>query len=324
MDDWAALGYNVKVGLELEAYVMEPDDDGGWKPLDVPSGAVYGTGPLMDPTGLIDEIMDVAELCGIPLESVNTEFDAPQWELTLRYDDAMKACDDAFLFRQMAREVAHQHGLLLTFMGKPIANRAGSGLHVNFSLERIADGSNACFDEAADDGLSTLTKHCIAGLLEHHPALTALAAPTVNAYKRLMPASLSGFWANWGYDHRCASVRIPPQRGRGTRIEQRTADGAAGSHLAVAAVLQAARLGVVDNLRCPEPERGDGITSINTERCSPSSLTAALDALEANQPFVDAVGPDLVANFVGIKRAEWTQFSQAVTDWELSTYLPFH
>ncbi len=324
VDDWAQLGYAIKVGIELEAYVMEPDGDGGWKPLETPSGSVYGTGPLVDPTGLVEEIMAVAELCEIPLESVNTEFDPPQWELTLHYADAMKACDDVFLFRQMAREVAYQHGLLLTFMGKPIGNKAGSGLHVNFSLERLDDGSNACEDASADDGLSELTKQCIAGLLEHHPALTALVAPTVNAYKRLQPASLSGYWANWGYDHRCASVRIPPQRGRATRIEQRTPDGSAGSHLATAAVLQAARLGVVNALDCPVAETGDGITSINTTRCSPQNLDAALTALEANEALVEAVGTDLVRNFVGVKRMEWKQYSTAVTDWEISTYLPFH
>lgn len=333
--DWEALGYTPKVGLELEAYVLEPDGAGGWRPHETPSAYVYGTGSLMDPTGLIDDIMTRAEACGIPVESLNTEFDSPQFELTLEYGPALEAVDHVFLFKELAREVANEHGLKMTFLGRPLDGRAGSGLHVNMSLDETGGaGGNALNDPASDDGLSALACHCIAGLLAHHEGLTALCAPTVNAYRRLVPGELVGQWANWGHDHRCAAVRIPPQRGSATRIEHRMADGAASPYTAVAAVLQAARLGLVNEMPLPAPETGDGMDSINTERRCAPNLGEALNALQSDGELVAAVGPDLVANFVGIKRLEWESFVEAesdwadnsapMTDWEATTYLPFH
>lgn len=331
--DWEALGYAPKVGLELEAYVFEPDDEGGWRPRETPSAFVYGTGIMADPDGLIAEIMRRAEACGLPIETINSEFDFPQWELTLEYDDAVKAVDDIFLFQQLARETAFEFGLRMTFMGKPIAEKVGSGIHVNLSLED-ASGANALIDESTDDGVSPLAKQCVAGLLHHHEGLAALCAPTVNAYKRLQVASLAGLFANWGYDHRCAAVRIPPHRGSATRIEHRMADGAANPYIATAAVLQAARLGVVGEMTPPDPETGDGIESINTDRRVAEHLGAALDDLVADSDLVEAVGSDLVANFVDVKRHEWTQYCEVhadwaatveqITDWEMAWYFPFH
>jgi glutamine synthetase len=321
--DWRQLGYEPKVGIELEAYVFEPDDAGGWRPWDTPGGYVYGTGPAVDPTGLLDDIMDTAEAAELPLESVNSEYDIPQFELTLHYDDAVKAVDDAFLFKVLAREVATRHGLLLTFLGKPLSDRGGSGLHVNISFEDDA-GDNVLLDDDADDGLSKLARCCVAGLMRHHAGMTAVCAPTVNAYKRLRPGQLSGYWTNWGYDHRGATVRVSPDRDRSTRLEHRMADGAANPYTATAAVLQAARLGFAGGLDCPAPETSDALETADAEDHCPHSLPEALDALEADATFADALGRELVDHFVVIKRAEYDRFAAATTDWELSEYLPFH
>ncbi len=320
--DWRALGYRVKVGIELEAFVMQPDGKGGWTEWDTPTAYVYGTGPAVDPVGLLDDLMRMATACGLPVESINSEYDTPQFELTLVYDDALKAVDDIFLFKLMARELTTRRGLLLTFIGKPFADRGGSGFHVNLSLED-ATGANALNDTAAADGLSTLARQCIAGMLAHFEACAGLCAPTVNAYKRLRPAQLAGFWANWGYDHRGVSVRVPHERGAATRLEHRMSDGAANPYLATAAVLQAARLGVVHALTPPAPEEQDCLTHQSTTRHVPENLALALDALEADAELVAAIGPELVAQFVAVKRGEWSKFTAAVTDWELKTYLPF-
>jgi glutamine synthetase len=319
--DWRALGYEPYVGIEFEAYVFVPDGD-GWKPMDTPGAFVYGTGSAVDPHGLIDAIWSACVEAEIPLESVNSEYDTPQFEFTLRYSDALRAADDAFLFKVLAREVAQQLGLMLTFMGKPLSDRGGSGLHVNFSF-RSADGENVINDEKAKDGLSALAKHSIGGLLEHHRALAGICAPTVNAYKRLRPASLSGYWANWGYDHRGATIRVPGERGTAARLEHRLSDGGAVVHSAIAAVLQAARLGVADEADPGKPEGGNGLDTIDATVGVPATLSEALDALESDQEFVDALGSDLVAQHLAVKRAEWERFSAATTDWEVREYLPF-
>jgi len=320
--DWAALGYRAVVGIELEAYVMQPDGRGGWRAWDTPGAFVYGTGAAVDPVGLFDEVMKEAQLCGLPIESVNSEYDAPQFELTLAFDDALQAVDNIFLFKVMAREIAARHELLLTFLGKPLADRSGSGMHVNFSL-LDRDGANRFADENAADGLSCLARQCIAGLLAHHSGMAALCVPTVNGYKRLRPGQLAGYWANWGYDHRGATLRVPDARGAGTRLEHRMSDGAANPYLATAAVLQAARLGVAQSLSAPAPEEQDCLEHQSTDKHVPDSLGTALDALEADQPLADAVGKEMTALFLSIKRAEWQKFTAAVTDWELNYYLPF-
>ena len=322
IDDWAELGYRCKVGIELEAYILQRDDKGNWVEWDTPGAYVYGTGRAVDPVGLIDEIMATAERLGLPIDSMNAEYDTPQFELTLTYDDALKAVDDIFVFKVMCRELAAAHGLLLTFMGKPFSAKAGSGLHVNFSVVD-ADGNNAFADDSDPNGLSQLAYQSIAGCLEHHEAMAAVCAPTVNAYKRLRPAQLSGYWANWGIDHRSCTVRVPGEGGAAMRLEHRMPDGAANPYLATAAVLQAARLGVVNGLSAPPPETLDGFEATSTERHTPDNLSLALDALEADTVFAAAFGQAAVDHWVFIKRAEWDKFCAAVTDWELNHYLPF-
>lgn len=210
---WEERGLAAKVGIELEAYLLEPDGRGGWAPIDTPGAFVYGTGTAVDPLGVIDDIWEAAERTNLPVEAINSEYDTPQFEFTLQYGDALVAADEAFLFKIMAREVARRHGLLLTFLGKPFSDRGGSGLHVNFSFNS-PNGANVIDDPETKDGLSVLAKHCIAGLIDHHESLAGLLAPTVNAYKRLVPGLLAGCFANWGYDHRATTIRIPPERGR--------------------------------------------------------------------------------------------------------------
>ena len=184
-------------------------------------------------------------------------------------------------------------------------------------------GANVVNGDEGDDGLSDLARHCIGGMLEHHRALTGLCAPTVNAYKRLKPAQLSGYWANWGYDHRGATVRVSPERGTGARLEHRLSDGAAPVHVALAAVLQACRLGAASKADPGAPEGGNGLDVVEATVGTPPNLGAALDELEADTALVEAIGPELVAQHLAVKRTEWQRFSEAVTDWELREYLPF-
>ena len=165
---------------------------------------------------------------------------------------------------------------------------------------------------------------CIAGLLAHHEGMSAICAPTVNAYKRLRPAQLSGYWANWGKDHRSCTVRVPCERGAATRLEHRMPDGAANPYLATAAVLHAARLGLEQGLTPPRPETLDAFEQASTDRHVPENLSLALDALEAdNGVRARPSGAAAIDHFVFIKRNEWDKFAAAVTDWELQHYLPF-
>jgi glutamine synthetase len=326
---WEDMGLEPQVAFELEFYLLEPGEDGGWQPVSIPGHRVYGTGMSVDPSGTIDDVVNVALRCGFPVESWCSEYDNAAYEVNIRYDDAIPAADEAFLFKLLVRETCERHGRLATFLGRPLGDRGGSGLHINLSFRR-ADGSNAFHDPNDPEGLSELARRCIAGLLLHHEGMAAILAPHVNAYKRLQPDMLNGYWANWGHDDRSVTVRVPPARGAGTRLEQRTSDAAANPYLAAAAVLHAARLGVQNEVELP-PAQEPGAPP-NTDVRIPPNLDAALDALGKDDELVDAVGRELVEAFTILKRAEWERYLASgadpattdVTPWELSYYLPFH
>ncbi len=329
---WQAMGLEPQVAFELEFYLLEPEDDPdgfGWRAVAVPGHRVYGTGMSVDPTGVIDEVVNTALASGFPVESWCSEYDNAAYEVNIKYTDAIPAADEAFLFKLLVREVCERRGFLATFLGRPLGDRGGSGLHVNFSFRR-EDGSNAFHDPNDPEGLSELARRCIAGLLAHHEGMAAILAPHVNAYKRLQPDMLNGYWANWGHDDRSVTVRVPPTRGAGTRLEQRTSDAAANPYLAAAAILHAARLGVEHELPLPPPQPVAG--EPNTEVRIPPSLEAALNALAADRELVDALGPELVEAFTILKRAEWERYLASgadpatidITRWELDYYLPFH
>lgn len=302
---WEAKGLTPKVGIELEAYAFEIAEDGSLKPMHTPGGYVYGTGPFTDPTGFTDAIWDRAEEAGFRLELITSEYDTPQFEFTLAYDEAVKAVDDMVLFRQMAREVALEHGILLTFLPKPFLNKGGSGLHFNISFADKA-GKNALTTgpKGGPDHMTDLAKGCVAGWLQHHKGLAGILAPTVGSYLRLQPASMSGYWCNWGGDHRGVTVRVSEEGGPKTRLEHRMADASCNPYTALAALLQAALLGVEKGYALPAPEAGDGFDRTDAGYGVAASLSEAMDDLEADTVLAAALGKELVEHQVFMKRIE--------------------
>jgi glutamine synthetase len=317
--DWEDLGYSPMIGLETEAFIFQRDQDGIWRPYDTPGAFTYGTGPENDPKGVMDDIWEAAHAADIPIESMNGEYDNGQFELTLRFDTAVKACDDTFLMRTMAREVALKKGLLLTFMPKPVPDRGGSGLHVNFSF-RDANGDNAI---APTGALSDLAGHCVAGLIHHHPALAGLLATTVNSYDRLNPGGLAGYWANWAEDHRLVTTRTSTKSAKSARLEHRMADCATNPYQAVTSVLQAARLGFVNKLPLQPAEDLDGWENVREKRHVPSGLDKSLDALDKDVALRNAVGELYCDALLYLKRDEFNRLVGKSVDDVRDFYLPF-
>lgn len=302
---WKDRGLTPKVGIELEAFALQADDRGRLEPYDAPGGVVYGTGPYADPLRFNDRIWEVAEDLGFSLEMITAEFDSPQFEYVLTFDDAVKAVDDIVLFRLMAREIALEYGIVLTFMPKPIAEAGGSGMHINFSFTDEA-GGNALSSgpKGGPDHMNDLARGCLGGLLHHHKGLAGLIAPTANSYMRLQPGSLSGYWQNWGGDHRNVTTRISSEGGAKARLEHRMADATANPYTAVAAVLHAARLGVENGHSLPPIETGDGFENTDARHGTAIDLKGAVADLEADTALSQAVGAELVANHVFMKRKE--------------------
>jgi len=334
IEGWQAIGFEPQLGFELELYLLEPDDErpGGWNLAGSDAHRVYGVGLGGDPTGLSLEYFDIAEDMGLDLEGVLTEFSPGQLEVNLTYGPALEASDRAVLAKEMTREVAADNGYRATYMGRPDATVVGSGLHVNFSVLPTNGGPNAFHDPAGVDGLSTIARQSVGGLLAHHEAVAGFSAPLVNSYRRLMPGLIAGYWANWGLDNRISTYRIPAERGPATRIENRMPCGTASPYLAGAAMLNAALLGVVDGSDCGPPQVGDADADPNTDRHTPDTLADALAAIEADQVLAEAMGQDLVDAYVALRRYElgrWDASGQdwdpeKITAWELETYLPYY
>lgn len=302
---WEAKGLTPKIGIELEAFALQADDQGRLVPYDTPGAVVYGTGPASDPLRFNDAIWEMAEEVGFKLDMITAEYDSPQFEYTLTFDDAVKAVDDIVLFRLMAREIALEHGLVLTFLPKPLAEAGGSGMHINYSFtdER---GKNALSvgDRNGPDVINDLAKGCLAGVLHHHKGLAGLIAPTANSYQRLQPGSLSGFWKNWGGDHRNVTTRISCEGGAKSRLEHRMADASANPYTAVAAVLQASLLGVEKGYDLQSVETGDGFEKTDAKDGTAIDLKGAIADLRADTVLGDAIGRELVDNHIFMKEKE--------------------
>jgi glutamine synthetase len=302
---WQARGLTPKVGIELEAYAMQADENGRLEPYDAPGGVLYGTGPYADPLRFNDRIWEVAEDMGFSLDMITAEFDSPQFEYTLTFDDALKAVDDIVLFRLMAREIALEYGIVLTFMPKPIAEAGGAGMHINFSfLDETGANALSSGSRGGPEHMNDLARGCLAGLVHHHKGLAGLVAPTANSYLRLQPGSLSGYWQNWGGDHRNVTTRISSEGGMKARLEHRMADASANPYTAVAAVLHAARLGAENGYALPAMETGDGFDHTDAKHGTALNLGHAMNDMERDTALSEAVGSELVANHVFMKRRE--------------------
>lgn len=317
---WARHGLTPMVGIELEAYAFTRNEDGKIVPYDNPGGVVYGTGNFTDPRRFCDAIWNKAHEIGLPLDLITAEYDTPQFEFTLTFGTAVEHVDTVVLFRQMAREIALDHGVILSFLPKPIPGKGGSGLHVNLSFtDRNGQNALAKGDWGNPDDLSDLARGCIAGWMRHHRALAGLTAPNALSYARLQPASLSGYWCNWGGDNRNVTARVSAEGGKKARLEHRMPDAAANPYTTVAAILQAALLGYEGRYDLQPKETGDGFTGNDAGHGVAASLAEAIDDLAADTALSAAVGQGLVDNHIFMKRAEVEKTAalegDALRDW---------
>jgi len=316
---YGELGLAPLLGPELEFFLLERDPAaprGVRRYVDELSRS-YTVGYVSDPRGLVVEMLGACERLGLGAFAANHEFSNSQYEINLRHSAALDASDRAFLLRTAVKEQAARAGLLATFMGRPFNDQGGSGFHLHVSLQ-TGDGLNVFADESERDGLAPAARRFVAGVLEHAHALTALLAPTVNAYKRIVPDSLAPAHVTWGHDNRTAFVRVPHERGEGTRLEIRAGDGSANAYLVAAGVLAAGLDGIRRELEPPAAVNGDGYRAGAPPL--PRTLGESLDRLESDEVLAAALGPELVRAFVTLKRHEVERFEAFVTDWEVEEY----
>lgn len=315
-----SLGLAAVVGPELEYFVCEPDPDipGRYRRYADAPGNVYVVGRKGDPKGLLLKTLRQLRDAGLQVTAANHEFSGGQFEINLNHCELVAAADRAFRLKSAVQEITRIEDMLATFMAKPFNDVGGSGFHLHVSLTDH-EGTNVFGDAVGEHGLSDVGRYAIAGVLAHAPALAAILNPTINSYKRFGPDTLAPWLIDWGLDNRSAMVRIPPDRGPGTRMEVRLGDATANPYLAMAATGAAVYLGVRDKLPLASPLEGYGY---NPEHGAllPQRLPDALDALEADEALIEALGPFFTRSFLTYKRNEVERFERYVTDWEFLEY----
>jgi glutamine synthetase len=313
-------GLTPVTGPELEYFLLDADTSTptGWRRYADVTGIVYTVGRKGDPAGHLLRTLRSLDALGIGVTTANREFDGGQFEINLIHSAALDAADRAWRFKAAIKELAHTEGRLATFMAKPFNGSGGSGFHLHMSCVD-GDGRNVFDDPTGALGLSDTARYAIAGVLAHAPALAALLNPTINSYKRFGPDTLAPWLVDWGLDNRSAMVRVPPERGAGTRFELRLGDATANPYLAIAGLVAAVLLGVRATAPPPAPLSGYGYDRTRSA-VLPMNLSDALDALAADTELTDVLGKDFVTAFVSYKRDEIERFRRYVTDWEFGEY----
>ena len=327
-----ARGYTFFTGLEPEFSLLKKDEAGQIIPTD-PTDTLPK--PCYDYKGLsrnrqfLETLTDSLRAVDVDVYQIDHEDANGQFEINYTYADCLTSADHYLLFKMAASEIANDLGMICSFMPKPFANRPGNGMHMHLS---IGDGKRNLFQDKSDPSgleLSPMAYQFLAGLLHHAPALTALCAPTVNSYKRLVVGrSLTGAtWApayiSYGDNNRSTMVRIPKGR-----LELRLPDGACNPYLATAAVIAAGLDGIAKKMD-PGTPRNVNLYQWSEEQLKeagigllPQNLNAALDALEADSVIREALGP-VTDEFLKFKRMEWIEYMRHVSEWEVKQYLEF-
>lgn len=309
---WADLGFEVKLALELEFYLLDPDTQR-------PHGREVNCYAVHDDPRteeVVTEIRNQLLAFGVPIEASNPEYSPGQFEVNLRYESALDAVDNGVRFRSAVKEIAARNGYLATFMGKPFDELSGNGMHVHQSLWN--DGRNAFRDDDAPFGLSTTAMQYVAGLYRGLRDLTLLGSPTVNDYKRRQDGTFCPTTTAWGTDNRTLAIRAITAGGS-TRIEQRDAAADCNPYLAVAGQLVAGLSGVQEALTPPPPTEGDAYTEVGTQRLPTNVLEAAL--LLEQSSIAAALPKQLIDVYVSTCRFEHDQVTRRVTDIERDRYL---
>ena len=332
----AAMGYRFNLGIETEFFVLKRNGAGELVPfserdtLDKPAYDVRG---LLDNLPWLDELVQAMNGLGWGVYSFDHEDGPGQFETDFDYAEVLTMADRLTFFKLMAKEIAHRHGLIATFMPKPFGDRTGSGAHYNMSLADLASGENLFIDpEGKPAAVSRLAEHFIAGILRHAAAICAVIAPTVNSYKRLVAqGSMSGFtWAPvfvcYGNNNRTNMLRIPSPGGR---VECRAADISCNPYLGGAMILAAGLEGIREQLDPGDPNLVNAYTLTPEQLAErgitmlPRTLGEAIEAFAADPLSRRVFGDALFDSFVAYKREEWQSYHCTVSDWEMKRYLEF-
>lgn len=326
LDNLKKNGFSAYVGPEPEFFLL-PKDPQTNKPIleFLDNGGYFDLLPIDQGEETRKDIVLALEEMGINVEASHHEVAPSQHEIDFTYDEALKTTDNIQTFKLVVKTIALLKGLHATFMPKPFFGINGSGMHTHLSLFR--DGENTFYDPKKPFEVSDTLKFFVGGVLKHIKAITAIANPTINSFKRLVPGYEAPVNIAWSQSNRSALIRVPASRGNGTRIEVRSPDPTANPYLLLATLFAAGLEGVKNNIEPPKavsaniyhmtPEERD---KVGIEQL-PSNLKEAIDELKKDNLMKEVLGEHIFNKYIELKEREWKEYSINVTNWEINKYL---
>ncbi len=323
IDRFKAIGLTPVVAVELEFFLI---DDSG-KTLQVPPSPRSGKRRKAAETLSIraldafdtffTDLYDACEAMDIPADTSTSETGLGQFEVNMMHcDDALRAADDAWLFKMLVKGLARRHGFAASFMAKPYLEYSGSGLHTHFSLID-GEGRNV-FNDGSAQG-SHFLRHAVAGCLDAMHDSALIFAPHANSYDRLVPDAHAPTAVAWGYENRTTAIRIPAGKPSSRRIEHRVAGGDVNPYLMLTAILGAALSGIEDRVEPPAPVNGNAY-ALDLQQI-PTTWEEAITAFE-NSRIVERFLPrELIRNYVLTKRQEIHYMTELNREEQVELYL---
>lgn len=319
------MGYTFDVGPEMEFFLFHMGEN------DTPTtdtherAGYFDLGPLDYGENARRDMVLTLEDMGISVEASHHELSPAQHEIDIKYNNVLTTADNIMTFKMVVRTIAKRHGLHCTFMPKPKYGVDGSGMHINMSLQK--NGKNIFDDAEGKLGLSKEAYHFIAGIMKHIKSMTAVTNPLVNSYKRLVPNFEAPVYIAWSACNRSPLIRIPTGRESAARIELRCPDPSANPYLVLALCL-AAGLDGIKNQLTPPPSIDKNIFELTEEERVnlgisrlPASLNEAIKEMENSDFMKQVLGTHISEKYVKAKKAEWDEYRNQVTQWELNQYL---
>ncbi len=321
-------GMIFNTGPEPEFFLFKKNGGLGPVPHDV--GGYFDFSAEDEAVQVRTELMYALNSMGLEIEVGHHEVALGQHEIDFRFANALRTADNVMTFKYTVKAIAAQHDLIASFMPKPIFGINGSGMHTHMSLFD-EKGNNLFFNKDDEFKLSEMAYSFIAGQLKHARALSALVAPTVNSYKRLVPGYEAPVYVGWAQRNRSALIRIPRHnkgQDKATRAELRCPDPSSNPYLAFTGMLLAGRDGLKNKMAPPKPLNNINIYKLSQDerkakgiQALPSSLLEAMQELDKDTVLKDGLGDEIYTAFHRAKMREWEDFRIRVTDWEVETYM---
>ncbi len=322
LDRFAARGWSVMAATEMEFTLVDDTGDDLQPPVDPRSGRRLFAGDILalDEIDAFDpfftELYEAADAMDISIQTMTGECGLGQFEVTLNHQSALRAADDASLFKLLLRGIARKHGKAATFMAKPYLDDAGNGMHVHFSV--LDETGTNVFDNGGSEGTDLLLS-AIAGCLKAMRASTLIFAPHGPSYDRLIPGNHAPTSVCWAYENRTSAVRVPGGPTTARRIEHRVAGGDINPYLMLAAILGAAIEGIEEGLTPPDPITGNAY-DLELPQLAENWKTA-IDLFESDEFIARCLPRDLIVNMVMTKRQELKRLQGTNPTEHWKTYL---